>query len=119
MENCIKCDIKCHEKELDGDYLFMLCRNCISEYDVLTFKEFQETKKIINWEQWEKIYGFDDSLGNENFCVYGLDGDFGYIAISNHKNGKYWLNIGNWDGLTDDLEYFEKKLYSDHYMCEL
>ena len=121
MENCNKCGIECYEKELDGDYLFMLCKNCISEYDVLTFKEFKETKKKINHNKWESIYGFDSSNG-DYFYVYGLNGDFGYIEI-NDTNGnnslKYFMQIGNWDGLTNELEEFEKRLYTDHYLCEL
>jgi hypothetical protein len=83
--------------------------------NILTFKEFQNTKKKVTHEEWESIYGFDSS-GGDHFYVYGLDGDFGYIEISNHKDGKYFLNISNWDGLTDNLEDFEKKLYTDHYL---
>ena len=112
---CKICGIMQFEKQLDDDYLMEICKDCACEHGVLTFKEFQETKKQVDYNKWESIYGFDSSV-NDDFYVYGLEGDFGYIEISNHKDGKYFLNISNWDGLTDNLEDFEKKLYTDHYL---
>ena len=122
MENCNKCGIECYEKELDGDYLFMLCKNCISEYDVLTLKEFQKSKETKDLKFMEKYFGFGYEYWNNKdskFLVYGGNTLIGYIEIANHKDGKYFLNISNWDGLTDNLEDFEKKLYTDHYICQL
>ena len=94
MENCNKCGIECYEKELNGDYLFMLCKNCISEYDVLTFKEFQETKTTKNLNFMEKYFGFGyEYWNNKNtqFLVYGGEILIGYIEIANNKLGKYFF----------------------------
>ena len=118
---CKICGIMQFEKQLDDDYLMEICKDCACEHDVLTFKEFQDTKKKVNHDKWESIYGFDSNVG-DHFYVYGQDGDFGYIEINDCNGGnslKYFMQISNWDGLTDELEHFEKRLYTDHYLCNI
>ena len=68
-------------------------------------------------------YGFEfkDDIYPNFYYVYGIDGGYGYIEI-NDNNGnnslKYFLNISNWDDVSNNLEYFEERLYCDHYLPE-
>ena len=91
---------------------------------ILTFKEFQKTRKKVDRKFMIDNYGFefqDDNYSNF-YYVYGIDGSYGYIEI-NDTNGnntlKYFLNISNWDDVSNDLEYFENKLYNDHYLYNI
>lgn len=88
---------------------------------VLTLKEFQKTRKKVNRKFMIDNYGFEfkKDIYPSFYYVYGIDGSYGYIEI-NDTNGnntlKYFLNISNWDDVSDDLEYFENKLYNEHYL---
>ena len=94
----------------------------------MTLDVFKKSRKKVNLAFMQEYYGFGDYGGqfvddtdqlDPEFYVYGKDGCHGYIEISNHKDGKYFLQICNWDGLTDDLDKFEKKLYEDHYLSNI
>ena len=88
---------------------------------ILTFKQFKKTRKKVDRQFMIDNYGFEFQGENYSnfYYVYGIDGNDGYIEI-NDTNGnntlKYFLNISNWDDVSNDLEYFENKLYNDHYL---
>ena len=92
----------------------------------MSLKEFKATRKQVNLKFMQDNYGFGDFggelvdetevLNDPQFLVYGKDGHHGCIEIANRPNGKYWMQICNWDGLSDDLDKFEEKLYNEHYL---
>ena len=91
---------------------------------ILTLKEFQKTRRKVGRKFMIENYGFEfkDNIYPNFYYVYGIDGSYGYIEINNNNGNnslKYFLNISNWDDVSNDLEYFEEKLYTDHYLCEL
>ncbi len=95
----------------------------------LTLDEFKKSRKKVNLAFMQEHYSFGDYGGQSvddsdhldpEFYVYGVDGEFGWIEIRDTENSnnsmKYFLQISNWDDCSDDLDYFEKKLYEDHYL---
>ena len=93
----------------------------------LSLNKFRKTRKKVNKRFMIDNYGneFKDNQYPEFYYVYGIDGFDGYIEILDQSDGnimeygtgvKYFLNISNWDDVSNDLEYLEEKLYSDHYL---
>ena len=93
---------------------------------ILTLKEFQNTRKKVNRKFMIENYGkeFTDDQYSNFYHVYGLKGYDGYIEILDERGWdgitelKYFLNIGNWDDCSNSLNYFEERLYCDHYLPE-
>ena len=96
---------------------------------ILTLDEFKKSRKKVNLAFMQEHYSFGDYGGQSvddsdhldpEFYVYGVDGGFGWIEIRDTENSnnsmKFFLQISNWDACSDDLDYFEKKLYEDHYL---
>ena len=95
----------------------------------MTLEEFKKSRKKVNLAFMQEHYSFGDYGGQTvddsghlkpEFYVYGVDGGFGWIEIRDTENSnnsmKFFLQISNWDACSDDLDYFEKKLYEDHYL---
>ena len=89
----------------------------------MTLDKFKKSRKRVNLAFMEEHYGFGSEFWecqNAEFYVYGKDGCHGYIEIRDTENSnnsmKFFLQISNWDACSDDLDYFEKKLYEDHYL---
>ena len=90
----------------------------------MTLEEFKKSRKKRNRAFMIDNMGgeFADEMYADDYYVYGGKMLIGYIEVVNHEEGKFFLNIGNWDACSDDLDYFEKKLYEDHYLsniCEI
>ena len=133
FENDIDCDLNTIEPDKYGmfSYSYGYCTS-INDWrnkPILTLKEFKKTRKKVDLNFMRDMYSFGDyggqSVDDSNhidpeFFVYGVDGELGWIEIRNTENSnnsmKYFLQISNWDNCSDDLNYFEKKLYQDHYL---
>ena len=98
----------------------------------MTLDVFKKSRKKVNLAFMQEYYGFGDYGGqfvddtdqlDPEFYVYGVDGGFGWIEIRDTENSnnsmKFFLQISNWDACSDDLDYFEKKLYEDHYLSNI